>query len=109
MNRPFPQESELETKSARLSQLNIELDNDGGAEVPSQDGNEGPAKEETTPPVPQGDKTSIRQATRKFNPLAPVELDMSSVVELVKLLRSISSNVNQIARRSFFICKTASL
>ena len=28
-----------------------------------------------------------------------VQLDMSSVVELVKLLRSISSNVNQIARR----------
>ena len=28
-----------------------------------------------------------------------VQLDMSSVVELVKLLRAISSNVNQIARR----------
>lgn len=28
-----------------------------------------------------------------------VQLDMESVVELVKLLRSISSNVNQIARR----------
>ena len=28
-----------------------------------------------------------------------VQLDMSSVVELVKLLRSISSNVNQIAHR----------
>ena len=28
-----------------------------------------------------------------------VQLDMSSVVELVELLRSISSNVNQIARR----------
>ena len=28
-----------------------------------------------------------------------VNLDMSSVVELVKLLRSISNNVNQIARR----------
>ena len=28
-----------------------------------------------------------------------VQLDMGSVVELVKLLRSISSNVNQIARR----------
>ena len=28
-----------------------------------------------------------------------VQLDMSSVVELVKLLRSISSNVNQITRR----------
>ena len=28
-----------------------------------------------------------------------VQLDMSSVVEVVKLLRSISSNINQIARR----------
>ena len=28
-----------------------------------------------------------------------VQVDMSSVVELVKLLRSISNNVNQIARR----------
>lgn len=28
-----------------------------------------------------------------------VQLDMSNVVELVKLLRSVSSNVNQIARR----------
>ena len=28
-----------------------------------------------------------------------VHLDMTSVVELVKLLRSISNNVNQIARR----------
>ena len=28
-----------------------------------------------------------------------VQLDMGSVVELVKLLRSISSNVNQIAKR----------
>jgi len=28
-----------------------------------------------------------------------VQLDMGSVVELVKLLRSVSSNVNQIARR----------
>ena len=28
-----------------------------------------------------------------------VQLDMSSVVELVKLLRSVSNNVNQIARR----------
>ena len=32
-----------------------------------------------------------------------VQLDMGSVVELVKHLRSISSNVNQIARRRFFV------
>ena len=72
VNRPFPQEAELETKSARLSQLNIELDNDGGAGLPSQDGNEGPAREDSNPPTPQGDKPSIRQAIRDFNPPAPV-------------------------------------
>ena len=33
-----------------------------------------------------------------------VQLDMSSVVELVKLLRSISSNVNQIAKRCNSTC-----
>ena len=32
-----------------------------------------------------------------------VQLDMSALLELVKLLRSVSSNVNQIARRLFFI------
>ena len=72
VNRPFPQEAELETKSARLSQLNIELDNDGGAGLPSQDGNEGPAREDSNTPTPQGDKPSIRQAIRDFNPPAPV-------------------------------------
>ena len=72
MNRPSPQEAELETKSARLSQLNIELDNDGGAGLPSQDGNEEPARDDTNPPAPLGDKPSIRQAIRDFNPPAPV-------------------------------------
>ena len=72
MNRPFPQEAELETKSARLSQLNIELDNDGGAGLPSQDDNEKPAREDANPPMPQGDKPSIRQALKDFTPPAPV-------------------------------------
>ena len=56
VNRPFPQEAELETKSARLSQLNIEE----------------PARDDTNPPAPLGDKPSIRQAIRDFNPPAPV-------------------------------------
>ncbi len=72
VNRPFPQEAELETKSARLSQLNIELDNDGGAGLPSQDDNEKPAREDANPPMPQGDKPSIRQALKDFTPPAPV-------------------------------------
>ena len=72
VNRPFPYEAELETKSARLSQLNIELDNDGGAGLPSQDDNEKPAREDANPPMPQGDKPSIRQALKDFTPPAPV-------------------------------------
>ena len=72
VNRPFPQETELETKSARLSQLNIELDNDGGAGLPSQEGNEAPEREDANPIMTQSDKPSIRQAIRDFNPPAPV-------------------------------------
>ena len=72
VNRPFPQEAELETKSARLSQLNIELDNDGGAGLPSQDGDNPPARDDSGTPAPQGDKLSIRQAIRDFSPPAPV-------------------------------------
>ncbi len=72
VNRPFPQEAELETKSARLSQLNIELDNDGGAGLPSQDGDNPPARDDSGTPAPQGDKPSIRQAIRDFSPPAPV-------------------------------------
>jgi len=72
VNRPFPQEAELETKSARLSQLNIELDNDGGAGLPSQDGDDPPARDDSSTPAPQGDKPSIRQAIRDFSPPAPV-------------------------------------
>ena len=72
VNRPFPQEAELETKSARLSQLNIELDNDGGAGLPSQEGNEVPEREDANPVMTQGDKPSIRQALKDYNPPAPV-------------------------------------
>ena len=72
VNRPFPQEAELETKSARLSQLNIELNNDGGAGLPSQEGNEAPEREDANPVMTQGDKPSIRQALKDYNPPAPV-------------------------------------
>ena len=44
--------------------------------------------------------TSLRAYLRKMAVDGyVVQLDMSSVVELVKLLRSVSSNVNQIAHR----------
>ena len=76
VEKPFPQEAELETKSARLSQLNIELDNDGGAGLPSQDGNEAPARDGSNPPMPQGDKPSIIQSIRSYTAPAPASPSM---------------------------------
>ena len=72
VDRPFPQEAELETKSARLSQLNIELDSDNRSGGPSQDDNTAPARDDAKAPAPQGDKPSIRQALRDYNSPAPV-------------------------------------
>ena len=69
--RPFPQDKELEEKSARLSQLNLELDNEEKSQgksaeatedAPARDG----ADEEDTPP----EKPSIRAQLRAFNPPA---------------------------------------
>ena len=76
VEKPFPQEAELETKSARLSQLNIELDNDGGAGLPSRDGNEAPARDGSNPPMPQGDKPSIIQSIRSYTAPAPASPSM---------------------------------
>ena len=70
--RPFPQEEELETKSARLSQLNIELDSDNRSGGPSQDDNDAPPRDSSNTPPPAGDKPSIRQALKDYNPPAPV-------------------------------------
>ena len=71
--RPFPQEEELETKSARLSELNAELDNDGkGGEEQEQGDDEEPAQEPPTPPIPGGGKPSIRAALKSYTPPAPV-------------------------------------
>ena len=72
VDRPFPQEAELETKSARLSQLNIELDSDNRSGGPSQDDNTAPARDDAEAPGPQGEKPSIRQALRDYNSPAPV-------------------------------------
>ena len=79
--RPFPKEDELRQKSARLNQLNRELENPRHkAAEQSQDeddepdlgGGDTPAREPFTPTVIKGGKPSIREAIRSFNPPAPV-------------------------------------
>lgn len=114
--RPFPLEEELAVKAARLSQLNTELDNDGRSSAPSQEDGEAPGREDGdiglyTKVSPEEKEiisqkmellgtTNLRAYLRKMAVDGYiVQLDMWSVVELVKLLRSISSNINQIARR----------
>lgn len=79
--RPFPKEDELAEKSARLTQLNRELekpktkvvekskDSEGEADL---EGGEVPAPGPPALTVLSGDKPSIRQAIRDFNPPAPV-------------------------------------
>ena len=77
-SRPFPQEEELATKSARLSELNAELDNDGkerdqGNDAePEQEDGEVPPRANPVPPIAEGDKPSIRAALRSYTPPAPV-------------------------------------
>ena len=71
--RPFPQDKELEEKSARLSQLNLELDNEEKSQGKSAEATEdAPARdsadEEDTPP----EKPSIRAQLRAFTPPARV-------------------------------------
>ncbi|WP_243152251.1 N-6 DNA methylase [Pseudoflavonifractor sp. 524-17] len=68
--QPFPQEAELEAKSARLSQLNIELDSDGRGGAPDLEDKEEEQVEPGTP-EPQGGKPSIRAAIRSYVPPAP--------------------------------------
>lgn len=78
--RPFPQEEELAQKSARLSELNAELDNDNGGKdkeqgdnpEPDRDDGETPPRVPSSPPIPGSDKPSIRAALRSYTPPAPV-------------------------------------
>lgn len=79
--RPFPKENELAEKSARLTQLNRELekpktkvvekskDSEGEADLES---GEAPAPEPPALTVLSGDKPSIRAALRSYVPPAPV-------------------------------------
>ena len=75
--RPFPQEEELAKKSARLSELNAELDNDGkerdqgNAAEPGQEDGGTPPQVNSVPPITEGDKPSIRAALKSYTPPAP--------------------------------------
>lgn len=64
--RPFPQEEELEQKSARLSQLNKELDNE------EKKPKEKPARAEENAAETAGEKPSILKALKQFDRPAPV-------------------------------------
>ena len=79
--RPFPKEDELREKSARLTQLNREVENPYHKPVEqSQDGDNEPDLEDGKAPAPEqpaltvlgGDKPSIRAALRSYVPPAPV-------------------------------------
>ena len=79
--RPFPKEDELQQKSARLVQLNRELEKpdhkpkeQSQGEDDEQDLEDGnaPAPEPFTPTVIKGEKPSIRAAIRAYNPPASV-------------------------------------
>ena len=70
----------MATKSARLSELNAALDNDGKSGKERDQGNDVEAEQEDgeTPPranpavsTPGGDKPSIRAALRSYTPPAP--------------------------------------
>ena len=63
--RPFPQEEELEQKSARLSQLNKELDNE--EKQPKTE----PAREEENEQEAPAGKPSILKALKQFDRPAP--------------------------------------
>ncbi len=79
--RPFPKEEELRQKSARLTQLNRELEKPRGKEANQHQNNgdrsnsesgEAPGRENPVSLPTQGNKPSIREAIRAFTPPAPV-------------------------------------
>ena len=86
--RPFPKEDELREKTARLNQLNRELDNprrkpdeqsqDDDEDGDGQDLDDGdtPAREPFDQSMTEGGKPSIRQAIRNFTPPPPVPFGM---------------------------------
>ena len=82
--RPFPKEDELREKTARLNQLNRELEKPRSNVEQSQDDEDeqdledgkAPAPEPPVPPAPGGGKPSIRQAIRSYVPPVPVASGM---------------------------------
>ena len=79
--RPFPKEEELRRKSARLTQLNRELEKPSNKGVNQHQNSDGrpnledggvPARENPVSLPTQGNKPSIRDAIRAFTPPAPV-------------------------------------
>ena len=79
--RPFPKENELVEKSARLTQLNRELEkprtktaeqSQDGEDEADLEGGEAPVPEPPALTVLSGDKPSIRAALRSYVPPAPV-------------------------------------
>ena len=79
--RPFPKEDELCQKSARLNQLNRELEKPQRKDTEQSQGNDdepdledggAPTRGPSTPPMPGGGKPSIRQTLRDYAPPAPV-------------------------------------
>ena len=83
--RPFPKEEELRQKSARLAQLNRELEkprtqvvkqSQGGGNEPDLEDAGAPAPEPPALTVMGGGKPSIREAIRTFNPPAPAHSNM---------------------------------
>ena len=79
--RSFPKEEELRIKSARLTQLNRELEkpsnkgagqHQNGEDRPDAEVGGAPGRIAATLPVADGGKPSIRQAIRDFNAPAPV-------------------------------------
>lgn len=70
-DRPFPKEEELKTKSARLAQLNIELDMDRGS-------SDKPAREDGAEQRTEGAKPSILKALKQFDAPPPAPSDRES-------------------------------
>ena len=79
--RPFPKEDELQQKSARLLQLNRELEkadhkseeqSQDGDDEPDLDGGSAPTPVLPLPPMPGDGKPSIRAAIRSYTPPMPV-------------------------------------
>ena len=83
--RPFPKEDELREKTARLNQLNHELDDSAKsrrqksaleADVSEADESSLPAQDDAESLDHLGEKPSIRQALKAFSPPAPVQSGM---------------------------------